>query len=115
MCPWAPRHTQRTVIRGDCQRSVGVLTERQFKMITKYHIAKGAREYMGRLPKGLAHCVSGSGVFTVEVLHKGEPVYALILREDYVMLPPFQDECQIRLVGRDTMEFTIFVSDERLS
>lgn len=83
-------------------------------MITKFEIVKGHREYTYNLKPNTEYCVSGSGTFTVEVLHKGKEIYALILREDYVKLPLFKEETQIRLIGRDTMAFTIFLSDPSL-
>jgi len=83
-------------------------------MTRKFAVVKGQREYTVPLSSGVEYCVSGSGTFTLEVLHNGNLVYALILREDYVQLPAFQDNVNLRLVGRDTMEFTIFVSDNRL-
>ena len=83
-------------------------------MITKFEIVKGHREYVYPLKKDTEYCVSGSGTFTVEVLHGGKEVYAVILREDYIQLPKFKEDCQIKLVGRDTMQFTIFLSDESL-
>ena len=83
-------------------------------MITKCEMAKSQRLWTIPLKKETEYCVSGSGVFTVEVLHQGREVYGLILREDYVQLPKFKEDCQLRLIGRDTMTFTIYVSDDRL-
>jgi hypothetical protein len=82
-------------------------------MITKFEIIKGHREYVWPLKKDTEYCVSGSGVFTLEVLCQGKEIYAVILREDYIQLPKFKEDCQIRLIGRDTMVFTIFMSDEK--
>lgn len=72
-------------------------------MVTKFEIVKGTREYLHPLKKDTEYCVSGSGTFTVEVLHQGKEVYGVILREDYIQLPKFETECQLRLIGRDTM------------
>lgn len=83
-------------------------------MTRKFEVVKGQREYTIPINADTEYCVSGSGTFTVEILDGGKEVYALILREDYVQLPRFSRQCQMRLVGRDTMAFTIFVSDSRL-
>jgi len=66
------------------------------------------------LNSGVEYCVSGSGTFTLEVMYNGNVVYALILREDYVQLPAFADNVNLRINGSHTMEFTVFVSDSRL-
>jgi hypothetical protein len=82
-------------------------------MTRKFEIVKGQREYVIPISADTEYCVSGSGTFTVEILDGGKEVYALMLREDYVQLPKFSKACQMRLIGRDTMAFTIFVSDSR--
>lgn len=84
-------------------------------MITKFEIVKGHREYTYALKKDTDYCLSGSGTFTIEVSHGGKEIYAAILRENYIQLPPFKEDCQLKLVGRDTMQFTIFLSTSALS
>lgn len=83
-------------------------------MTTKFEIVKGHREYLHPLKRDTDYWLSGSGVFTVEVLHGGKEVFAVILREDFIQLPRFAEDTQLRLIGRDTMCFTIFLSDNKL-
>ena len=83
-------------------------------MVTKFEIVKGHREYTYPIKKDTEYCVSGSGTFTVEVLYDGKELYAVILREDYIQLPKFTEDCQLRLIGRDTMAFTIYLSDTNI-
>jgi hypothetical protein len=80
-------------------------------MITKFEIVKGHREYTYPLKKDIEYCVSGSGTFTVEVLHGGKEVYGVVLRENYIQLPKFNEDCQLKVRGRDMMAFTIYLSD----
>lgn len=82
-------------------------------MTTKFEIVKGTREYTYPLQKNREYWVSGSGTFTVEILQGSKEIFAVILREDFIHLPAFEVDTQIRLIGRDTMAFTIFLSDAR--
>lgn len=83
-------------------------------MIRKFDIVKGQREYTVLLTMQMEYCVSGSGVFTVEVLDGDKEVYGLILRDNHIVLPKFSRNCTLRLKAWDLASFTIFVSDHRL-
>lgn len=84
-------------------------------MIKKYEIGPGHREHVIQLNRDTEYCVSGSGTFTILVTFKHLEVYGVILREDYIQLPKFSEDCTMKLVGRDTMSFLIYVSDSNLS
>jgi len=84
-------------------------------MVTKFEIVKGHREYIHSIKKDTEYCVSGSGTFTVEVLYQSKEVYGVVLKEGYIQLPKFREDCQVRVQGRDMMAFTIYLSDDRLA
>jgi hypothetical protein len=83
-------------------------------MIRKFDIVKGQREYTVPITMNMDYCVSGSGVFTIEVLDGDKEVYGLVLRDNHVVLPKFSKNCQMRLKAWDLASFTIFVSDSRM-